>query len=186
MCSKLAQHTKDYCRYGSSTTCKICHALRPRPFQAMDVKRGPSAEISGATYCFCSSSTKKSTSIGSVKEGRRHLVPQPDDVPEHLRGHTREVIEALRPLDVDVSEPMGAPSDSVQHKTMVRIGWSALGGKCRPPSESKHRRGLPSATTLPRKTPGMAGEPSTRGRELKISSLFVFLFPPARIRLPKL
>ena len=123
--SKLAQRTEAYCRFGSWTICETCHALRPKPFKAMDVQRDPPAEISGTACCFCSPSKKRPTSKGTVEEGRRHLVPQPDDVPEPLRDLAPEIIEALRPLDIDVGDPMRAPSGWVQHRTMIRFAWSA-------------------------------------------------------------
>ena len=89
----------------------------------MDIERDPPAEISGTTCCFCSKN--RSTVNGSVKEGRSHLVPQPDQVPEPLRDLTPEIIEALRPFDIDVGEPKRAPSGWVQHRTMIRFAWTA-------------------------------------------------------------
>jgi len=54
-------------------------------------------------------------------------VPQPEDVPEPLRDLTRETVQALRPLDIDVG-PYERPRDGYRaHTCMIRFAWAAKG-----------------------------------------------------------
>ncbi|CAE7572809.1 unnamed protein product [Symbiodinium natans] len=52
-------------------------------------------------------------------------VPWPEEVPEPLRGLSREIILALRPLEVDCGPEWKADYGYFFHSTMLRLAWSA-------------------------------------------------------------
>ena len=79
----------------------------------MDMQRDPPAEL-----------TERACHICSAKKKRGCAVPQPADVPEPLRDLNHKVIDALRPLDIDVGEPKRAPSGYCRHATMIRFAWA--------------------------------------------------------------
>ena len=72
--------------------------------------------------------TSKPT-ISQVKQcnycKRGDKVPQPEDVPEPLRDLTSEIIEALRPLDVDTGNMVRAPNGYRVHTAMISFAWAA-------------------------------------------------------------
>ena len=128
--SVLAKMTELYSRHGSWTSCAKCHLLRPRPFQAMDLRREPPQETMSCLYC------KKLAAAAAAEERRMQnaakvkgiaeqpavpnvpYVPQPDDIPESLRRLTPDIVQALRPLDVDVG-PYERPRDGYRVHTSV-------------------------------------------------------------------
>ena len=107
--SEIATMTEAFCRRGSWTTCATCHMLRHRPFQAMDARREPFAEITKCTNC---------------KSKNPHQVPQPEDVPPALRGLTKDIIKALRPLDADPGVYERASQGYRVHTSMMRFAWA--------------------------------------------------------------
>ena len=52
-------------------------------------------------------------------------VPQPSDIPEPLRGLSREVVAALRPLDIDTGAYDKVAHGYQVHPSMIRFAWSA-------------------------------------------------------------
>ena len=57
----------------------------------------------------------------------KHWVPQPSEIPQPLRKLNKKLIEALRPLDVDVGPHKQAGNGYRIHSAMVRFSWSELG-----------------------------------------------------------
>jgi len=59
------------------------------------------------------------------KAKRPHIVPQPADVPEPLQGLSPEIVEALRPLDIDVGEEVRAGNGCYRKKVrMITFSWA--------------------------------------------------------------
>ena len=105
----LARMTEAFCRHGSWTSCAQCGLLRHKPFQAMDISREPPAEIKKCANCLSKSP---------------QYVPQPEDVPEPLRGLTPSIVKALRPLDVDAGTYKRASQGYREHTSMMRFAWA--------------------------------------------------------------
>ena len=57
-------------------------------------------------------------------EERRIWIPKPEEVPEPLRGLSRQQIEALRPLDVDCGPEWKADFGYYFHSSMIRFSWA--------------------------------------------------------------
>eukprot|EP00975_Prorocentrum_lima_P053357 11189506-Prorocentrum_lima.AAC.1 len=57
-CSALAARAEMYSRFGSWTICQACHMLRPKPFEAMDVLRNPTPEITAKACVHCVAAAK--------------------------------------------------------------------------------------------------------------------------------
>ena len=88
--------------------CATCHSLQPRPFRPVDLKHAAQPKVKECGLC-----------------KRKEKVPQPEDVPEELQQLPKEVIEALRPLDIDCGVFERAPQGYRVHTTMIRFAWSA-------------------------------------------------------------
>ena len=106
--SERAFQAEQWCKHGSWQICSTCHSLLPRPFRPVDLKHGAQPTVKECRLC-----------------KRKEKVPQPEDVPEELQQLPKEVIEALRPLDIDCGVFERAPQGYRVHTTMIRFAWSA-------------------------------------------------------------
>ena len=84
--NETARMLEAWCKQGSWAMCTTCHSLQPQNLEPMDLKRVKAASMT----------PKKCTAC-------RHeeYVPALEDVPPALRNLTPEVLQALRPLDVN-------------------------------------------------------------------------------------
>ena len=105
--SERATRAEQWCKHGSWQICCSCHSLRPRPFRPGDLKRVAKPAVKACGLC-----------------KRKEKVPQPEDIPEALQGLPREVVEALRPLEVDSGAFERAPLGYRVHTTMIRFAWA--------------------------------------------------------------
>ena len=105
--SERATRAEQWCKHGSWQICCSCRSLRPRPFRPGDLKRVAKPTVKACGLC-----------------RRKERVPQPEDIPEALQGLPREVVEALRPLDMDTGAFEKAPMGYRVHTTMIRFAWS--------------------------------------------------------------
>ena len=106
--SKRAEMAEKWCKFGSWQMCQTCRSMRPRPFWPGDLKR-----VAPPTVKKC----------GLCQRGVK--VPQPSDVPQPLRELPREVVAALRPLDIDVGAYEKVAHGYRVHSSMIRFAWSA-------------------------------------------------------------
>ena len=62
----------------------------------------------------------------SKPEATRFWVPSAEEVPGPLRGLCREVLLALRPLEIDCGPEWKADYGYYFHSTMLRLSWSEV------------------------------------------------------------
>ena len=106
--SKRAEMAENWCKFGSWQMCQTCHSMRPRPFWPGDLKRVARPTVKRRGLC-----------------QRGVKVPQPGDIPEPLQGLSREVVAALRPLDIDTGAYDKVAHGYRAHSSMIRFAWSA-------------------------------------------------------------
>ena len=106
--SERAIQAEQWCKHGSWQICATCHSLQPRPFKPVDLKHDAQPTVKECGLC-----------------KKKDKVPQPGDVPEQLQQLPKEVIEALRPLDIDCGVFERAPQGYRVHSSMIRFAWSA-------------------------------------------------------------
>ena len=97
--SDLSRGLESWCLRGSWAMCKDCGSLQPRPLHEIDLAGDPKVDLPPKQCRRCSGN-------------RDHYVPQPEDVPEALRGLSPAALAALSPLEVDVG-PETRSTDAV-------------------------------------------------------------------------
>ena len=107
-----AKMVEMWCKQGSWGSCVGCGSLRPRQLRPMDLKRAAKPTIPKSQCSACRSGA---------------YIPQPEDIPEALRGLKPRVIEALRPLDIDTGRFERAPHGYRVHTAMISFAWAAQG-----------------------------------------------------------
>ena len=106
--SDRARAVEQWCKFGSWQSCETCHSVRPRALRPVDLHKQASPTVKKCALC---------------RKGEH--VPQPDHVPEALRGLQSEVIHALRPLDIDTGKLERVPYGYRVHSSMIQFLWSA-------------------------------------------------------------
>ena len=103
-----ARMLEDYCKFGSWGMCQKCSSLCPRPLCPIDLRRINKATVPGNQCTAC-----------------RHgeYVPQPEDVPAPLRTLKPKVLEALRPLEMDLGNFERVPNGYRVHTAMIAFAW---------------------------------------------------------------
>ena len=104
-----ARMLEHWCKRGSWAMCEKCHAMQPRNLEPGDLKKVAGATVSAKACAYC-------------KLGER--VPQPEDIPVPLRGLAPEVLEALRPLEVDTGPEVRAPNGYRNHMAPMTFAWA--------------------------------------------------------------
>ena len=107
-----AKMVEMWCKQGSWGSCVGCGSLRPRQLRPMDLKRAAKPTIPKSQCSACRSGA---------------YIPQPEDIPEALRGLKPRVVEALRPLDIDTGRFERAPHGYRVHTAMISFAWAAQG-----------------------------------------------------------
>ena len=97
-----------WCLRGSWQMCAKCHSVSPKPLRAEDLLRESKA-------------TRGSTKCKNCAHGK--YAPQPADIPEPLRGLSVEVVEALRPFEVDVGTERRAQYGYRIKVGMIGFSW---------------------------------------------------------------
>lgn len=99
---------EDWCKFGSWGVCETCSSMCPRPLCPMDLRRvnKPKVPANQCTAC---------------KHGE--YVPQPEDVPPPLRNLKPKVLEALRPLEMDLGSFERVPNGYRIHTAMIAFAW---------------------------------------------------------------
>ena len=105
--TKTAEMLEAWCKYGSWSLCARCNSLSMRHLKEVDTKRVAKATTPNCTFC-----------------KKNQWIPQPEDVPEQLRGLDEEIVQALRPVTIDVGPYQRNFSGYRVHTTMVRLAWS--------------------------------------------------------------
>ena len=105
-----ARMVEAWCKQGSWGMCQKCGSMQPRPLQPVDLRRVAPPTISEKACTAC-----------------RHgeYVPQPNDIPQELRGLKPRVVRTLRPLDIDVGTFQRAQYGYRIHSSMVTFAWAA-------------------------------------------------------------
>ena len=86
--------------------CAKCSSMVPRPLQPVDL-----CKVHAPTIAKC----------GACRKG--NYIPQPRDVPEAIKELPREVVLALRPLDIDTGDFNGAKYGYRFHSSMMTFAW---------------------------------------------------------------
>ena len=66
------------------------------------------------------------TTATCTKCDRNIYVPQPEHVPDALKGLSEKAVRALRPLDVDTGSQVRAVGGYRVHDAMMKFQWAAL------------------------------------------------------------
>ena len=106
--SDRARALEQWCKFGSWQICESCHSVRPRALQPVDLHKQANPTVKKCALC-----------------KRGDYVPKPEHVPEPLRGLQSEVIQALRPLDIDTGKYERVPYGYRVHSSMIQFLWSA-------------------------------------------------------------
>ncbi|CAK0844936.1 unnamed protein product [Prorocentrum cordatum] len=115
--SDLSKGLRSWAAKGSWGICKECHVLQPRPMHEIDMFLDASEEISKSACRRCNAS-------------REMYVPLPDDVPGPLRGLSEDIVEALRPIEIDVgpetrsTDTFGRPNGYRKKVKMITFYFS--------------------------------------------------------------
>ena len=108
--SERARLVEDWCKLGSWGTCVDCGSTNPRRLEPIVTRRVAKAEMTKRACENCCNGTVK--------------IPTYDDVQEELRDLSVTVVEALRPLELDMGPYKRAPCGHWTHSAMVRFLWS--------------------------------------------------------------
>ena len=110
--SATAIGLQNWCCQGAWGMCPTCGVLQKRPLQESDLDRvhGPCIYASACTRC---------------KAKYVLYVPQPEDVSKPLRKLSPAVIEALRPLDIEVGPEVRAAHGYRKKARMITFAWAA-------------------------------------------------------------
>ena len=106
-----ARMLEQWCKRTSWGMCEQCSSMQPRPLQPMDLKRALGPTISAKKCTACS---------------KGEYVPQLQDIPEALRGLTKDAIEALRPLEIDTGRFVRATNGYRVHSSMISFAWAPI------------------------------------------------------------
>ena len=122
--SRLAVDFQMWCKYNSWAQCESCMSMQPRDLTERTLHPDLPATTSSA-YC------------SRCKAKESYEVPKPEDVPEPLRGLSREALAALSPLVIDVGpehrskDEMGRPNGYREHACMIKFSWHKKSSKAR-------------------------------------------------------
>ena len=110
--STAAGKMMEDCKFGSWGICEGCHSMCPRPLQPTDLRnvKKPTVPAKQCTAC---------------QHGE--YVPQPGDVPKPLQGLKPRVLEALRPLEMDIGNAERVPHGYRVHSAMMAFAWKPKG-----------------------------------------------------------
>ncbi|CAK0908773.1 unnamed protein product [Prorocentrum cordatum] len=97
--SDLSAGLRSWLERGSWGKCRTCGCLQPRPMHEIDLAGDPKVEIPQRQCRRCNA-------------GRDYWAPCPDDVPKPLRNLSEDIVQALRPIDIDVG-PETRSTDSL-------------------------------------------------------------------------
>lgn len=95
---------ENWCKHGSWGMCEKCHSMCTRKLRPMDLKRVNKAIVPWRACTAC-------------KHGE--YVPQPEHVPDPLRNLKPRVLEALRPLEIDMGAVERVPNGYRVHNAMM-------------------------------------------------------------------
>ena len=109
--SHASKAMEQWCKKMSWGLCKQCASVQP-----IHLKEGVLHASAFEPLVRCKNCSKP--------EAKRTWIPQPEDVPEQLRGLTRQELEALRPLDVDCGPAWKADFGYYFHSAMIRFSWA--------------------------------------------------------------
>ncbi|CAE7258069.1 PIF1 [Symbiodinium sp. CCMP2592] len=109
--SATATSLETWCKQHSWKVCSCCGSVQPRHLKEADLSEKAPTALARCKNC-------------SKPEAARLWVPSSDEVPIPLRGLSREVLLALRPLDIDCGPEWKADYGYFFHSTMIRLSWS--------------------------------------------------------------
>ncbi|CAE7481979.1 unnamed protein product [Symbiodinium sp. CCMP2592] len=101
-----------WCHRASWGLCALCGSVQPQHLKEAATRKLPASVIKRCKNC-------------EKNETKQIWVPWPEEVPQPLQGLSREVLLALRPLDVDCGPEWKADYGYYFHSTMLRLAWSA-------------------------------------------------------------
>ena len=108
--SDLAIGLQRWCQTTSWGICPNCKWLQPRAMEEKHLRLIAKPEIAASACRNCAAK-------------RPHIVPTPEDVPAPLRGLSAEMVEALRPLDIDVGPEVRAAAGFRKKVRMITFAW---------------------------------------------------------------
>ena len=109
---KLGQQLHEWCRSGSWGMCRQCHSMVPLDLTESALQRQKAPTVPPGQCSRCRAKTVCAA-------------PVPEEVPEPLRNLSKQTVEALSPLEIDVGPEIRAAHNSGyrQHATMIRFRW---------------------------------------------------------------
>ena len=110
-CSPAAVALEKWCKHASWDLCRTCASVQPRHLKEEALRK------QDGNIIVCKNCAKA--------ESKQAWVPQPEDVPEPLKGLSREEVEALRPLDIDSGPVWKGEFGYYFHSSMIRFAWAA-------------------------------------------------------------
>ena len=110
--SDVAIGLQRWCAEGAWGMCRSCHILQLRPLRAQDLQaRGHKPDLPKSSCRRCCAKYP-------------HRVPRPEDVPPPLRELSYDVVQALRPVTVDVGPIVRADSGYRKKVRMTTFSWA--------------------------------------------------------------
>ena len=103
-----AKMVEKWCKHGSWGMCEECHSMCPRKLTPMDLKRVNKAIVPKNQCTACK---------------HDEYVPQPEHIPPPLRDLKPRVMEALRPLEIDIGCIERVPNGYMFHNAMMAFAW---------------------------------------------------------------
>ena len=109
--SPASTSLEHWCKKLSWGVCKFCASVQPNHLKETALQSTSTESLVRCKNC-------------AKAEPKQAWIPQPNDVPEPLRGLTRQELEALRPLDIDCGPAWKAEFGYYFHSAMVRFSWA--------------------------------------------------------------
>ena len=109
--SAASNSIEGWCKKTSWGLCKHCASVQPQHLKENVLHRPGSDSLMRCKNC-------------AKPEAKQAWIPQPEDVPEPLRGLNRLELQALRPLDIDCGPTWKAEYGYYFHSAMIRFSWA--------------------------------------------------------------
>ena len=110
--SDKAAAMERWCKSGAWVLCDKCHSLELRHLREGHLTRAPPTSTKRCKNC-------------AKDDAHQICVPSPQEVPEPLRDLNSDILQALRPLDIDCGPVWVADYGYRFHSAMIRLSWAA-------------------------------------------------------------
>ncbi|CAE7917126.1 unnamed protein product, partial [Symbiodinium necroappetens] len=108
-----AERLETWCKQHSWKVCALCGSVQPQHLKEADLRDKAPTALAKCKNC-------------SKPEAAQIWVPSVEEVPGPLRGLSRPMLLALRPLDIDCGPEWKADYGYYFHSAMIRLSWSEM------------------------------------------------------------